>query len=84
MLRTQPDCAAPRPEMVGAGIEVLSEGTILLADGYGPHDDGEFRRGEKDTIRSFAEKSLTEMHRYCTSSDSGMQCTNPALRSSKV
>jgi len=40
------DRAAPHPEMVGAGIAVLSEGTNLLEDGTGliTAEDGEERK----------------------------------------
>ena len=31
----RPDWAAPHPEMVRAGIEMLSTGTMRVADGYG-------------------------------------------------
>jgi hypothetical protein len=47
--RMWPDQAAPHPEMVRAGMEALSEGTILLADGYGPCDGGGLR-GEEDGL----------------------------------
>ena len=39
----RPDRAAPQPEMVNAASGVLREGTILLADGYGPGEGGEHR-----------------------------------------
>jgi hypothetical protein len=45
----RPDRAVPHPEMVNAGIERLSEGTILLTDGYGPGDGGRLR-GEEDGL----------------------------------
>jgi hypothetical protein len=39
----RPDRAAPYSEMVGAGIELLTEGLIRLVDGYGlgTVEDGE-------------------------------------------
>jgi hypothetical protein len=40
------DRAAPQPEVVNAGIESLSEGTNLLADGHGPSDGGKLRGEE--------------------------------------
>jgi len=42
----RPDRAAAHPEMVRAGKEALSEGTIPAANGHGPDDGEELRRGE--------------------------------------
>ena len=41
------DLSAPHVEMVGTASEMLSPGTNLFADGYGPSDGGELRREEK-------------------------------------
>ena len=50
----RPDRTAPQPEMGNSASEVLSAGTNLLADGYGPDDGGELRgegKGLLDGVR---------------------------------
>jgi hypothetical protein len=48
-------------EMVRAGTEVLSKGTILLADGYGPVSCGELRREGKTLNHYYVVKITNEV-----------------------